>query len=477
MAVASSLPHHHKLSETGYNLKSSSTIGLHKRLAKRLSDVYQRTRDTVKVKLNSTSKKTWDTASNDGGDDDAPIDHHKPYNAVVVLLNPGYLRAGNLFPAKLRPPKNVLNPHSGHQVDLGPALRIGPLPTSNRTPQALGIPSTEDHYRAATGESSSQKRPPASPGNSGSASKKQRKESRDRGDGAPSGDNNEEDDDEGDPSLDGPHFPWPKTSPHHKTFPCPFYQKHPARYDECKGHRITSISYLNQHIARCHLLKVVRMGVQDPVQSANGNPTNVERTTDPNKIRFYCAICRDEFRGLGADKRLKKHRCSQAKSIAETGMLLLEEFGDLKSEVHKVSGTWEKWAKIWTTLFPGTPVPSPFNEAEDVAQANDFQPIPSAVNETHHHDPPQGFSSQISDCMQTENTYWDAGVFIDMPYDSNWNPFGNLDHAGSLISNHAPTGLQPTGPAPIMQPLIPKSAQNPTFPSNNWPRSEYHSGQ
>ncbi|KAF5558256.1 ankyrin protein [Fusarium napiforme] len=472
MAVPSSLPHRYKLSDTGYNLKPLSTTGLHQRLAKRLSDVYKRTRDTVQVKLNSTSKKTWNASSNDGCDDDAPIDHHKPYNAVVVLFNPGYLRAGNLFPARLRTPKNFFNAHSGHQVDSGPALRIGPLPTSSGAPQALGTPSTEDHYRAAKGESSSQKRPPASPGKSGSNSKKQRKESRHLGDGDPSGNN---EDDEGDPSLDGPHFPWPKTSPHNKTIPCPFYQKHPARYDECKGHRIKSISYVIQHILRCHLLKVVKMGVQNTDQSANGNPTDMERTTDPNKIRFYCPTCRDGFRGVGADKRLKKHTCSQVKSIAETGMLLPEEFGDLKSEVHKVSGTREKWAKIWMTLFPGTPVPSPYNETEDVAQPNnDFQPIPSAVNETHHHDPPQGFLSQMPDCIQT----WDGAGFLGIPYELHWNDIGNLDHAGNLISNHAPTDLQPTGPAPnCLQPLISKSTQNPTFPSNDWPQSEYHSRQ
>ncbi|KAF5533276.1 ankyrin protein [Fusarium mexicanum] len=490
-AASLTLPHRYKLSKT--DCKPSPTAVFHKRLANSLSDVYQRTRGIFQAKLNPIAKETWDTASKDGGDDGAPIDHHKPYNALVLLFNPGYLRAGNLFPARLHTPKSALNAHSGHQVDLGPALRIGPLPTFDRTPQALGIPSTGDHYRAATGESSSQKRPPASPGKSENTSKKQRKESRHHGVGALSdtGSGNNEDD-EGDPSRDGPRFPLPTNSPD-ETFRCPFYRKDPDRYDTCKGHRIKSISYVTQHIGRCHRLKEVRMGVQDTAGCTDGDSTKPERTTDPNKLVYYCETCRQEFRGPGADARCDHHSCCEQptckkltcpcrkRSIAETGVLLPEECDDLKSEVRKVKGNMEKWTKIWTTLFPGTSVPSPFNEAEeavsfavstgDVAQPNnDFQPIPSAVNETPNHDPPQDFASQMPDCIQP----WEGGVFFNIPYDPNWGNFGNLDHAGSLISN-VPTDLQPTGPAPnFMQPLISKSTQSPTFPNNNWPQSEYH---
>ncbi|KAF4494794.1 hypothetical protein FAGAP_9069 [Fusarium agapanthi] len=387
-AASLTLSHRYKLSKT--DCKPSPTAVFHKRLTNSHSDVYQRTRHIVQAKLNPTAKETWDTASKDGGDDGAPIDH-KPYNALVLLFNPGYRRAGNLFPARLRTPKNALNADSGYQVDLGPALRIGPLPTFDRTPQALGIPSTGDHYRAATGESSTQKRPPASPGKSSSTSKKQRKGSSHHDGRAQSDTGSGDDEDEGDrPSRDGLRFPLPNDSPDRLSFACPFCKNDRRRYKECIGLQITAMSYVIQHIRRRHVLKEVSVDVQETTPSM-GDITYRKKRRNLKKIVYYCARCREEFRGSGADVRWGHHAPCQERSIAQAGVLLPGELELLQIELRKVRTVPEKWEKMWTTLFPGIPVPSPYNEAEgtvsvgDVAQLNSFdvlqlQPIPSAFN-------------------------------------------------------------------------------------------------
>ncbi|KAJ4056913.1 hypothetical protein NW761_003482 [Fusarium oxysporum] len=488
MPLALSLPHRCKLSKT--DCKPSSTAGLHKRLIKRLSHAYQRTRDIFEVKLNSTAKETWNTASNYVGDDGEPIGHHKPYNALILLFNPGYPRAGNLFPARLRTQQNVLNAHSGHLVDLGPALRIGTFPTSDHTPQTLGIPSTGDHHRAATGESSSQKRPPGSPGTSGSTSKKQRKESRQSDDRALSDTGSDDDeDDEGDSGRDGPRFPLPEDSPHPASFACPFCKNHPDRYSECKGLQIAAISYVTQHIGRRHVLKQVTMDVQETAPSTD-DITYRKKRRDPEKIVYYCERCRDEFRGPGADVRWDRHSACQKRSIAQTGVLLPVEFETLKSEVRETRGILKKWEKIWTTLFPGTSVPSPYNEAEgavsigDVAQPHNvfqLQPFHSPINQTHHHDPPQVFPPQMSGFVQAQDTCLGNNRVFDLLNDHPWNMannIGNLDLATSFIPNPAPTDLQTIMPAPdFMQSLISKSTQSPTFPDNDWTQREYPSTQ
>ncbi|KAL7765246.1 hypothetical protein ACKLNR_003162 [Fusarium oxysporum f. sp. zingiberi] len=488
MPFAFLLPHRWKPSKS--DGEGSPTSGLHNSFTKRLSHACRRKRDIVEVKLNSAAKETWNTASNNGGDNGEPIGHDKPYNALILLFNPSYPGAGNLFRARLRTQQNVLNAHSGHLVDLGPALRIGPFPTSDLTPQKLGISSTGDHYRAAAGESSSQKRPPGSPGKSSSTSKKQRQESRHPDDGAQSDTGSDDDeDDEGDSSRDGPRFPLPEDSPHRKSFACPFCKNHPDRYSECKGLQIASLSYVTQHIGRRHVLKQVTVDVQETAPSTD-DVTYLKKRRDPKKIVYYCEKCRDEFRGPGADVRWDRHPPCQERSIAQTGVLLPAEFEKLKVEVRKTVGIPKKWEKIWTTLFPGTSAPTPYNEAEgavsigDVAQPHNvfqLQPFPNAVNETHHHDPPQVYAPRMPDFVQPPDTYLGDARFFDLLHDHHWNMannIGNLDCATSLIPDPAPTDLRTIRPAPnFMQSLKSKSTQSPTFPNDDWTQSEYHGTQ
>ncbi|KAG5801600.1 hypothetical protein H9Q74_013203 [Fusarium xylarioides] len=192
---------------------------------------------------------------------------------------------------------------------------------------------------------------------------------------------------------DGPRFPWPADR---KNFECPFYKAQPDRYSPCEGHRHTSISYLNQHIGRCHVLNHVTLAEHETGQSADDNPTLPRTTTDPDKIVYYCPSCRIEFHGRGADERYDSHKITgcEAQTIAQTGVLLPGEFKKLKS------------------AFPREPTPAQYNEAETtdiVAQMDDGaqpqMPYQGPVNEIRHpnHDPTQVLAPPIPDYTGTQD--------------------------------------------------------------------------
>ncbi|KAH7254226.1 uncharacterized protein BKA55DRAFT_356252 [Fusarium redolens] len=485
--MLSALPVPHRWRPSNNDSDRSFTSGLHKRFTKRLLHFYRRKRSKPDVKVTAKTKQTRNTTSTKGDDNGESIGQDKTYNALILLFNSGYPVANILARARLHIQQNVLNAHSGHLGDLGPALRIGPFLTSDLAPQKLGI-STGDQHMAAMGGPSSQKRPPGSPGKSGSTSKKPRKENRHPDDRAQSDTDGDDEDDEGDPGRDGPRFPLPKSSPDRKSFVCPFYKNHPARYCKCKGLRITAISYVTQHIRRCHVLKQVTMDVQETAQSMDGNSTYLEKTKDPDKIVFYCPTCRDEFRGRGADVRWDRHTGCRKQSIAQTGVLLPVEFEKLKEEVTATSGNYRKWEKIWTTLFPGTSIPTQYNEAEtgDDTQPHTIirhQPFPGPVIETFHH-PPEVFAPQMPDFTPAPDIYLGDARFIDL-LNGHWDMadnIGNMDYATGHIPNPAPTDLRtirrPARFDPnFMQSLISVSTQNPTFPNNDWTQSKYHGAQ
>ncbi|CVK96843.1 uncharacterized protein FMAN_11163 [Fusarium mangiferae] len=464
--MSSELPVRHCWRLSNGEGDESSTPGLHKRFTRRLSHFWRRKRDRFEAKVASKAEQTGDMPPNNGNDDCKSIGQHITYKALSQLFKSGYPVLGILALASVQCQQNVFNAHSGHLGAFGPALRIGPLPPLGLAPPKLDI-STGDHYRAAAGGPSSQKRPPGSPGKSSSNSKKPRKENRPadnaqngtngddangRGDESQSDTDHDEEDDEGDSSRDGPRFPPPTNSPDRKTFPCPFHKYHPARYCKCKGLHITSISYVIQHIGRRHVLKEVRMDVQETAHSTDGDPDVAERTTDPHKIVFYCPACRDEFHGRGADIRCDRHTVCEAKSIAETGVLLPAEFKKLKDDVNAATGNDQKWERIWTTLYPGTSTPTPYNEAEPVApivvdaqphNAIQDHPVPGAVNQPYHPAPPEDFVQQVADLPQNPHNYLSDGPFTNMFNDS-WgtaDEFGDVNHATSHIPNTAPTDL------------------------------------
>lgn len=388
-------------------------------------------------------------------------------------------------------------------------MRIGPFPLLDLVPKKLDISvdDTGDRHKGAARGPSRQKRPPRNPGKSGSNSKKPRKENTqgedkarngaDGDDGKAQSDRGSDDDDdddediedgendenvEGDSSRDGPRYPQPEDSPNHRTIGCPFYKYDPARYYKCKGHHITTISYATQHISRRHVLKQRTVGVQRTGKDKNPDLT---KTKNPKNIVFYCPTCRDEFHGPRADIRYEHHLACEAKTIAQTGVLLPEELVRLKREVTATTGENNKWEKIWTTLYPGTSTAIQYSDAETVAPIGvDVQPhnsdntIPhhlsaGAVNETRHHDPPQVYDPQVPSHMQLPNYWWDENEVLYVFQDGHWNMVNNIenpDNNPSHIPNLAPTHETTMGPGQSN----PDFSQNPSFSSNAWPQNNYY---
>ncbi|WKT41923.1 hypothetical protein QSH57_006729 [Fusarium oxysporum f. sp. vasinfectum] len=428
----------------------------------------------------------------DGNDDDQSVDQEVRHRTLILLFKSGYPKADILSRARRHIQQNALNPHSGHLGAFGPALRIGPFPTDPVPKLArLRIGTSSDDHRGTTKGGSSQKRPPGSPCKSGTTGEKTRRESK-NSDKAQS--NNGSDDNGGEDKRrkrrkrrkdpDGPRFPWPENSSDRKNFVCPFYKAQPDRYCLCKGLRITSISYLTQHIRRGHVLNHVTLDVRETNQSTDDNPTLPETTRDPDKIVFYCSRCRIEFHGLGAEERWGGHTntgCDK-QTIAETGVLLPGEFKKLKDAVATVSGDHEKLEKIWTTCFPRDSTPTQYNEAEttdDVAPIGDatqpHMPYEGAVNEIPrpNHGPPQVLAPLIPDYIPDPNMFFN---FFPGPLDMSDN-IGNQNYATSDIPNPAPTVLRTIRPGPfapgLIQPLT-TSTHNQTFASDDWVTNNYN---
>ncbi|KAF5681682.1 hypothetical protein FCIRC_5407 [Fusarium circinatum] len=492
------VPHRWRLSNSEGD--ESSAPALHKRFTRRLSHFFRRKRDKFDAKVAAKTKQAGNATSSNGNDDRKSVGQDMTYKTLSLLVKSGYPVPVMLARARLHCQQNVLNAYSGHLGDSGPALRIGPFPPLGLAPQKLGT-STGDDYKGAAGGSSSQKRPPRSPGNSGSNNKKPRKENKQSADKAKNGvigdggdgggdeaqsdtDSDDDEDDEGDSSRDGPRFPLPKGSPSRKTFACPFHKYHPARYCKCKGLHITSISYVIQHIGRRHVLREVRMDVQETTHSTDDNPTNPERTTDPDKIVVYCPTCRNEFYGRGADIRYERHTACETKSIAQTGVLIPAEFKKLKDDVTATSGNDKKLDKIWITLYPGISTPNLYNEAETVAPMtvdaqphNAIQPRPfsEAVNETYHPAPPEDFVQQVADFTQDPQNYLSDNPFNDI-FNGSWSTadeFGDVNHATSHIQNPAPSDLRMIRPVPDLTEWPMTPTQNPPFPNDTWNQNNF----
>ncbi|KAF4415731.1 hypothetical protein FACUT_13130 [Fusarium acutatum] len=465
-----------------------SCSGSHKRFTKRLFHFHRHKRNNPDVKGIDAKQPCAPTSLN-GNDDDRSIHQEvrdKSCKSLVLLFNSSYPRAGILSRAGLRIHQNVLNQHRAYLDALGPALR-GPFLT-DPVPK-LRIGTFSDDHCGVTKGGPCQKRPPGSPGKSGHTGKKQCRGSKssgkaqnDRG----SDDNREEDKrrKRRKRRKDGPRFPWPENSADRKNFECPFYKAQPDRYRPCKGLRITTISYVTQHIARCHLLNHVTLAEHETGQSTDDNPTLPMTTTDPDKIVFYCSRCRIEFHGLGADERWDSHRKTgcDAQSIAQTGLLLPREFKKLKGAVAAVSGDHEKWEKIWITCFPRESTPAQYNEAETtdiVAPTDDGtqpqMPYQNPVNAIRHpnHDLPQVLAPPIPDPTGTQ----DPNVFFNFFTWDMADNFGNVGYATSDIPNPAPTGLRRTRPGRfdpgLMQPLT-TATQNQTFTSDDWTTNNYN---
>ncbi|KAF5710540.1 ankyrin protein [Fusarium mundagurra] len=462
---------------------ASSCPGWHKGFTKRLFHFHRHKRNKPYAK-DIDAKQPCATTSLNRNDNDRSIHQEvrdKTCNSLVHPFNSSYPRADILSRVGLCLHQNVRRLHRGYLGTLEPAL-LGPFLT-DPVPQ-LRIGASSDDHRGVTKGGPSQKRPPESPGKcpGGSTGKKQcrggknsGKAQNDRG----SDDNGEEDKRrkrrKRRKEKDGPRFPWPENSADRKNFECPFYKAQPDRYSPCEGHRHSSISYVNQHIGRCHVLNHVTLADQETGQSADDNPTLLRTTTDPDKIVHYCPRCRIEFHGHGANERCDSHKIAgcEAQTIAQTGVLLPGEFVKLKSAVAAVSGDDEKWEKIWITCFPREPTTAQYNEAiDDGAQPQ--MPYQGPVNEIRHpnHDPTQVLAPLFPDYTGTQ----DPNTFLNLfDWDAADN-LGSLGYATSDIPNPAPTGFRRSRPGRfdpgLMQPLT-TGTQNQTFASGDWTTNNY----
>ncbi|KAH7227084.1 uncharacterized protein BKA55DRAFT_211971 [Fusarium redolens] len=211
----------------------------------------------------------------------------------------------------------------------------------------MNLGNSNNEPRQVTGESSVQELPPDQAPTPGRRANKRR---RYQDLNTNSGQNNEENGRVD--QRDGPKYPHTKVPI--LSFECPFCKLDPHRYDECRGRRLTRLSDVIQHIKRQHLLAEVRLGFE---------------TVLPEDVILYCARCRCLFHGIGAEHRRRGHltegiQC-QIANIEQTGVLLLREFEELRTELRvypRHSETF-RWYIMWDRCFPGKPRPlSPYVE-------------------------------------------------------------------------------------------------------------------
>ncbi|KAF4994847.1 hypothetical protein FGRMN_5536 [Fusarium graminum] len=160
---------------------------------------------------------------------------------------------------------------------------------------------------ANPGERSSQKRAQGTLDNSNRHGKRQRQRGRNPSDGA--GGNGGSEDRKGNRKPDGARYPalYGK-SPAKVLFECHFYKHDPARYEKCRGIRLSRVSDVPGHIMRQHLLAEVRLQPGAEADVANEDDVgNVTYCNKPKDIVFYCPRCRIEFFGPEADFRRDNH--------------------------------------------------------------------------------------------------------------------------------------------------------------------------
>ncbi|CCT63203.1 related to ankyrin 3 [Fusarium fujikuroi] len=220
-------------------------------------------------------------------------------------------------------------------------------PPEPMSTSVLGSP--DDCQYTGTGESSVQQR---APNESSQKTKKRRQRTRKKSSGKGHNDNAGNDRDGGNGRkgiFDGLRYPQQTNPP--KVFGCPFYISDPAQHHECSSFRLRRLADVSQHIVRSHML--------------GDNVPDILPSISSDKICVYCTWCRQEFHGSGAERRLHDHStaCQARKrpaTIEETGVLVPEEFKELRSELMMASGNIAKWNVIWHKCFPHTPAPPPY---------------------------------------------------------------------------------------------------------------------
>uniref|UniRef100_A0A0D2XKJ3 Uncharacterized protein n=1 Tax=Fusarium oxysporum (strain Fo5176) TaxID=660025 RepID=A0A0D2XKJ3_FUSOF len=130
-----------------------------------------------------------------------------------------------------------------------------------------------------------------------------------------------------------------------------------ALMEEAKAERAKGRITENYRQMATDIALAVKLCTPDSAEAArrsgNGNWT---ACTESNLIKIYDAICRQEFHGPHAEQSFILHRtvdgACQLRTIEETGMLLPEEFEELKNKRDGVRGSVAKWYAMWRVCFP-----------------------------------------------------------------------------------------------------------------------------
>ncbi|KAH7254222.1 uncharacterized protein BKA55DRAFT_567224 [Fusarium redolens] len=214
------------------------------------------------------------------------------------------------------------------------------------------IPSNDDHYKAHGAQGHKiNSRKPEERNHKGKSTRQDARHPGSGGGGKGSGGKGGD----GEPPPDGHRYPPRDEVQLPKIFGCPFHITDPVQYHECGNFRLRRLSDVFQHIERCHLLQEVKLCTPRGAEAARKNGNEKGACTDSNLIKIYDATCRQEFHGPRAEGNFKLHCASktcQPKTIEETGMLLPEEFEDLKDKRDRAKGLVAKWYAMWMVCFP-----------------------------------------------------------------------------------------------------------------------------
>ncbi|KAF4991695.1 hypothetical protein FDECE_13956 [Fusarium decemcellulare] len=117
-------------------------------------------------------------------------------------------------------------------------------------------------------------------------------------------------------------------------YACPFYKLDPIEHAQCRGYRLTSFSYLTQHLRRRHEL--------------------------PGPESDQCANCRETFDPVRWQAHVASMTCRTV-TIYNTSRLLYSEMEAIR--FCPALGDYDKWYWTWNFLFPDRMRPqSPYME-------------------------------------------------------------------------------------------------------------------
>ncbi|KAK5632040.1 hypothetical protein RRF57_007754 [Xylaria bambusicola] len=154
---------------------------------------------------------------------------------------------------------------------------------------------------------------------------------------------------------------------------CPFYKKDPWKFDRCLTYRMSKISYVKQHLLRCH------------------------NTPECNR-----PICQNPLNNKTEQESHTAFQCCQKNQCTLYGMTATQ-----KRDIQKAAGrkiTCEvKWYQIWSILFPGAKKPdSPF------VKSHYFAEVLSSVQAFHNNSKPHILEEAFRQVLKDGRTYQEA---------------------------------------------------------------------